>query len=211
MVRQVTGKIIAMEGIDGSGKSTQTRLVAHTLSSYGYKVNVTSEPTDGPTGTEVRERYLSGKEKIDPMGLQRKFTEDRMWHMAQCAPLVSAGNIVLTDRYYPSSVAYGYASINENGAADRILEMNVKAVPRPDMICVFDISPELAIKRLEGRNGKVEIFEKRSTLEKVREGYRVYFPPDCNTVWIDATRRIDEITGIAVSAIMKMLRKDDPH
>ncbi|MBU4231991.1 MAG: dTMP kinase, partial [Proteobacteria bacterium] len=101
------GVLLALEGVDGCGKSTQAGLLATALRERGLEVVLTCEPTDGPLGQQIREyfqgptRYLSAKEELN------LFMADRREHVEKVInPALAEGKIVITDRYYYSSVAY---------------------------------------------------------------------------------------------------------
>ena len=100
------GWLIAVEGIDGSGKSTQARLLAEALRRSGRVVWLTREPTDGPFGRKIRALSERG-DAIDPKRELHYFMQDRKEHVhEQIAPALARGEIVVSDRYYLSSVAY---------------------------------------------------------------------------------------------------------
>ena len=94
------GVLVAFEGIDGTGKSTQIRLLAESLRDMGHTVQFTREPTNGPVGQRIRELYASRAEVSKEEELQL-FIDDRRQHVAEIIqPALAAGQIVLTDRYY---------------------------------------------------------------------------------------------------------------
>ncbi len=140
------GVLIALEGIDGSGKSTQTQLLAAGLTKLGREVVLTKEPTDGITGQKLR-RYLSGPARhLSPEDELHLFIADRREHVEQIIkPGLDAGKIVITDRYYFSSVAYqGALGIDP----DRILALNESFAPRPDLVFILNLNVPQAMKRL---------------------------------------------------------------
>ena len=99
------GRLIVFEGLDGCGKSTQIEHLARALREAGGDALVTCEPTDGAWGRRLRE-MARGSEPVAAEEEMRWFVEDRREHVAQVlAPALEAGRIVLTDRYYLSSVA----------------------------------------------------------------------------------------------------------
>jgi len=154
---------IVFEGIDGCGKSTQARLLAEWLEKEGHCVLLTAEPTRGRIGLFIRE-ILSGKEKVDPKTLALLFTADRYEHlMNEIAPALSAGNFVVSERYYHSTIAYQSA---QGVDSEWLFELNCFAL-KPDVTFFLDVKPEEAMERKEGR----EIFEERDFLEKVYKEY----------------------------------------
>ncbi|HRZ34937.1 MAG TPA: dTMP kinase, partial [Candidatus Paceibacterota bacterium] len=99
------GFLLAIEGIDGAGKSVQAKAVAAVLLARGLDVVLTREPTRGPWGQLLRESAAKGR--LSPADELKAFIEDRKQHVAELIrPSLEAGRIVITDRYYFSTVAY---------------------------------------------------------------------------------------------------------
>jgi len=153
---------IVFEGVDGSGKSTHARLLADWLRGRGKGVFLTMEPTEGRIGQLIRD-VLSGKIKVDPKTLALLFCADRVEHVNQIREALDKGDIVISDRYYHSTVAYQAAQ-----GVDRkwLLELNSFA-PEPDIVVFLDLDPAAGEKR--ARSG--EIFERKEFLAKVRAEY----------------------------------------
>ena len=100
------GLLIALEGIDGTGKTTQLKMLAEVLLSLGYDVVATREPTDGRYGQRIRQ-VLRDRSSMTPQEELELFLLDRKEHVTTIInPGLAAGKIVLTDRYYLSTVAY---------------------------------------------------------------------------------------------------------
>lgn len=159
------GKLIVFEGIDGSGKSTQLKLAASWLRSRGIDPIETREPTDGRWGRKIREMAKSG-EPVSPQTELEWFFADRREHMERVVePGLAAGRILLSDRSYVSTVAYQGArglDISE------ILEASEAEFVRPDLILLFELSPEEAMARIEARGGVLElVFEEYSFQKRV--------------------------------------------
>ena len=142
------GVFLALEGIDGCGKSTQAELLASALRARGLEVVLTCEPTDSPLGRQIREyfqgsdRYLSPKEELN------LFMADRREHVAEVIePALAEGKIVVCDRYYYSSVAYqGALGLDP----DRILAQNEVMAVRPDLTVILTLPVAQALARLSG-------------------------------------------------------------
>lgn len=164
------GVFIAVEGIDGSGKSTQIALLKEFLEEKGAPVLLTREPTDGAVGTFIR-RCLTGQISLGEKAVAALFVADRLEHVFGEGGLLAtlqAGTSVITDRYYLSSYAYHGAFI----PMDWVMEANRLASDalRPDLTIFLDVEPELAIERIEKR-GETERYEKLESLKRVREKY----------------------------------------
>ncbi len=161
------GKLIAFEGVDGSGKSTQLQLLAAALRARGIDVVTTREPTDGEHGRRIREMARSG-ERVAPETELDWFVADRREHVDEViAPALAAGQVVLTDRYYLSSVAYQGA---RGLPWQDILASSEAAFPLPDLAILVEVSPERGLERVEARGGTAEpVFEEIAFQRAVAE------------------------------------------
>jgi len=165
-------RFIAFEGIDGSGKSTQVRLLAEKLRSEGLVVEPTFEPTNGVIGSLLR-NILKGSVKADERTIAALFLADRLDHLLKTengiASLVGAGKTVLTDRYYFSSYAYHGSHVSMDWVID--CNKECQAILQPDCHVFINVSPEVAIERIRANRDHVEIYETLDNLRKVREKY----------------------------------------
>ena len=169
------GRLIAFEGLDGSGKSTQLERLAARLRAAGCDVVSTREPTEFPSGQRIREMARSGKE-LDLEEELRWFVEDRRVHVAEViAPALRAGRIVLTDRYYLSTVAYQGARGLDY---EKILADSEAEFPIPDLVVLLEIDPQQAFERVHARGAEIEgVFERRELLSRVAS---VFDTLDCS-------------------------------
>lgn len=166
------GKLIVFEGIDGSGKSTQIRLLADRLQEMHIAFYTTMEPTDSPIGSMIRQ-ILTGRMHADPKVIAALFTADRLDHLLNdvngIARRIDEGTVVIMDRYYFSSYAYQSVDL----PMEWLMHANEPAreIMRPDMNLFIDIEPELAMERISKNRFQKELFEERSRLELVRNNY----------------------------------------
>ncbi|MBE7023566.1 MAG: dTMP kinase [Clostridia bacterium] len=170
------GKFIVFEGIDGSGKSTQMKLLAERLEKKGIKTRLTLEPTYGLVG-ETLHNILSGKIKADPKVTAALFVADRLDHITNendgVLKSLEAGETVICDRYYFSSYAYQSTEV----PSEWVVEANKLCADslRPDVTIFVDISPQVAMERILTNRDTVEIYETEEKLTKVREAYFAAF------------------------------------
>jgi dTMP kinase len=163
---------IAFEGIDGSGKSTQVKLLADALTRQGHKVYITNEPTNGPIGRMIRDIF-SHRMPGDQRTIAALFVADRLEHLLNqvdgILKKLGEGYTVITDRYYFSSYAYHSVHVD----MDWVIEMNREAAKllRPDLNIYIDISPEISMERIQKNRDSVEMYE---TLENQKKVYAMY-------------------------------------
>lgn len=164
------GRLVVFEGVDGSGKSTQLRLLAERLRARGHDPVVTHEPTGGAFGQRIRAMARSG-ERVAPEEELRWFVEDRREHVAGViGPALAAGRLVLSDRYYLSTVAYQGARGHD---PQRLLAEAEGEFPPPDLALVFEIDPARGLARVAARGGSAEpAFEEAAFLSRVDAIFR---------------------------------------
>ena len=137
----MTGTFISFEGIDGSGKSTQLRLLAAFLRDQGHEVLTTREPGGTPLGLRLRATLLDAQEHVDPLTELLVFAADRAQHVrVVLRPALAAGQIVLTDRYADATVAYqgGGRGFAPELIAE-IVELATEGL-KPELTLLFDLS-----------------------------------------------------------------------
>ncbi|MGC8741359.1 MAG: dTMP kinase [Candidatus Sumerlaeaceae bacterium] len=162
------GLLLAFEGIDGAGKTTQARAAVDELRQRGFDAIYLKEPTDGPHGSRLRQLMAAGRDKISPQEEFELFLADRAEDVEQnIRPALERGQIVCIDRYYPSSMAYqGALGLDP----EAIREANERIAPRPDIILYFRLPAEVGTKRiLASRSEGQNLFEHQAYLEKVAE------------------------------------------
>ena len=165
------GRLIAFEGLDGCGKTTQIARLADLLRKAGHDPVVTAEPTDGEYGRRIRAMVRGSAPAVAPAEELRWFVEDRREHVTRCiAPALAAGRPVLTDRYFLSTVAYQGA----NGLdAEQILLDSEAEFPIPDLVLLLELDVATALARIHSRGREREsAFEVRERLERVAQIFR---------------------------------------
>lgn len=196
-----SGKLIVYEGIDGTGKTTQIKLLTEKLLADNLEVVCTREPTDGQYGKKIRELYHS-RENVSKEEELQLFMDDRREHVEKViAPALAAGKIVITDRYYYSTAAYqGAAGMDP----ERIIADNEEFAPTPDIVFLLDIPVAVGIDRIEnGRGENLNSFEQEEVLRKVAH---IFNNLDKDyIVRIDGTASIEEVHAAIMTRVNKLL------
>jgi len=163
---------IAFEGIDGSGKSTQVKLLSESLEKAGHKIYTTFEPTDSPIGRIIRDIF-NHRLEADHRTIAGLFVADRLDHLLNkqngILRKMEEGYTVITDRYYFSSYAYHGAHMS----LDWVIEANALSAGllRPDINIFIDISPEISLNRIAKSRHSMELFETLDNLRQVKDKY----------------------------------------
>lgn len=163
---------IALEGIDGSGKSTQTALLAQRMVEAGFKVHRTFEPTDNPIGSMIR-RIFSHQMEADQRTIAGLFVADRLHHLlcpdTGILRYLSEGVSVITDRYYFSS--YAYHGVHTD--MEWVIQSNSMSASllRPHLNIFIDVPPEVSMERMSASRESMEMYETLDNLKKVRDKY----------------------------------------
>ena len=156
------GVLIAIEGIDGAGKTTQAGLLADQLERLGLDVVRTKEPTDGQWGRLLRESAATGR--LSPEREFQTFVADRREHVStKIAPALARGAVVIVDRYYFSTAAYQGARGMD---PDEILRINEEFAPQPDVLALLVADPSLGLQRIRERGDKNNLFEREDDLRR---------------------------------------------
>jgi dTMP kinase len=163
------GLLIVLEGIDGSGKTTQARSLLRRLRYRGYKANFFREPTRGRWGREIK-RLAARADSLTPAEELELFVKDRRENVAKnLEPAIRSGRIVVLDRYYFSTMAYQGAKGIDVG---RIRRMNEAFAAKPDLVVILDVDARAGLARIRGRKRRDELFERQDYLIRVREIFR---------------------------------------
>lgn len=193
------GRLIVFEGIDGSGKTTQTQLLREHLEGKGKEVAMTAEPTSLPTGRALREA-LSGRVKKSECEMAALFVEDRIAHNNEpeqgLRALLARGVDVICDRYYYSTLAYQGQSTDY--AWVKGMNLNCPDILRPDLCIYLDLLPAQSLERIRRGRDAVEIYENEETLSRVRATFLRVIDDLRDTdriAVVDAYRTPDEIAS----------------
>ncbi len=154
------GLFLTFEGIDGSGKSTQARMLAESLRNAGHQVVLTREPGGSPGAEEIRRLVLEG----DPDRWSAEtelllFTAARRDHLERTIePALAAGKVVICDRFADSTRMYqGLSRGNLRAVVDQLHDLMIGR--EPDMTLLIDMDPDTGLSRAKGRQGAEERFE----------------------------------------------------
>lgn len=200
---------LAFEGIDGSGKSTQSILLEEKLKAEGLKVYHTTEPTDSPIGTLIRKIFRHEIE-ADHRTIAGLYVADRIDHLTNpkngIVKKLEDGFTVITDRYYFSSYAYQGTHMPQDWV---IMANSISAdVLRPDLNIFIDIAPEVAFERVSKTRDKIELYESVENLEQVRNKYFEAFDKlkkEEKIFIVDGNRSVEEIFNDVWQKIQTML------
>lgn len=157
--------LIAIEGIDGSGKTTQVNLLGEAFKKVERMPVISKEPTDGVYGRQLRASAFTGR--LSPQDELDLFILDRKEHVEKLiTPSLEASKIVILDRYYFSTIAYQSA---RGLPASEIRLINEAFAPRPDLLFILDVPIDESLRRIGVRDGQGNGFEDRENLEKCRD------------------------------------------
>jgi len=163
---------IVLEGIDGSGTTTQTKKLTEFFKKINKPVYQTCEPTSGVIGDFCRKNLA--KKQISPMALQFLFVADRIEHAEKIIlPQLLEKKIIISDRYFWSTIAYSGLFCQEKFFGK--IFQNSKIFPQPDLTIFLNCSPEIAFSRIIERKKKFEIFENKKLLQKISQQYLKIF------------------------------------
>ncbi len=188
MKKKKKGSFIVFEGLDGSGTTTQAKLLTEYLKSRNYKVELTSEPSNNLIGGLIR-GVLTRQWKLSQKGLQLLFAADRAHHLESFVlPALKKKQVIISTRYFFSSLAFGSLDLDEKWLA----EIN-KNFLIPDITFFVDTRPAECLRRIAKTRIRREFFERRKKLEKVRKNYHKLVKKYPKFHKIDGNKGIREI------------------
>jgi len=193
-------QFITFEGIDGSGKSTVSKVVYDKLKSDGHNVVLTYEPTDSTIGKFVQKCIKTGD---DPFVTAFTFIADRIQHCKKIKQWIDDGKIVLCDRYAESTYAYQGAQLENtiNNSIKWLQDLSKDRILIPERTFLFVIPPKDSLARIQNRDELIP-FEQLSFLKKVHKNY-LTVAKDKRFLLLDATKKIDELITLCYNDIVK--------
>jgi dTMP kinase len=198
------GILIAVEGIDGAGKTTQVARLRDALVATGEAVTASREPTDGRWGRSIRESAQNGRMELDEE--LEAFIQDRQEHVAKkINPALKRGEIVILDRYFYLTIAYQGARGNGVERLDR--EMR-EWFPVPDVVLLIDTHPAIAVERIIQSRGDVpNHFERQEYLESVRAIFLQLAKKDAEIHVLNGHLSIDELFQSVAHTLLNSVLK----
>lgn len=202
------GTFITFEGIDGSGKSTQLRLLANFLQQRGREVLLTREPGGTPVGNRLRAALLDAQEEVDPLTELLVFAADRAQHVRRVLrPALQSGRIVFSDRYADATRAYQGAGRGfSRELIEEIIQLATEGL-KPDLTVLFDLSVEDSTARTQRRGNGTQRgdrldAEDNDFHERVREAYLQLAESEPERIKIVNTNQPPELTHQRVKEIV---------
>lgn len=198
------GKFIVIEGIDGAGTTSQSKLLHEEFKKKSIESILTFEPTDGEVGKLIR-RFLQKDVVFDEHTVALLFAADRINHInSKILKNINTGKIVISDRYFLSSLAYQSVNV-DTGFIEKINKYHIA----PDITVLIDIDPEISLKRKNISNSKkADVYEKIDFQIKVRNNYLKFaekYKEKHNVKIINGNEDIEVVTKNIISEVSKIL------
>jgi dTMP kinase len=197
MIRPIPGGLlIAVEGIDGAGKTSVATVIAQWCGERGIACVMSKEPTGLTWGNELRKSAREGR-----LTLERElelFELDRRDHVKRSIqPALDEGNIVILDRYYWSTAAY---QGGRGADYQEIMRSNEAFAPIPDLVLVLNVDVDAGLQRIRMRGDKPNLFESKSALTKAKQIFVQLSEQNKNARLIDASGHLKETAPLCLSA-----------
>ena len=211
------GRFITLEGGEGTGKSTQIKLLAEWLKHCGVETVVTKEPGGTPIGRELRQMLCTGdKDKFDAVAEALLYYADRRIHMQQkVLPALEDGKWVISDRFADSTRAYQYYGYNKRVPKQMLEQLYAMTVGNfyPDLTIILDLDPRIGLERSLQRNGTAEIQETRHESrgnefhQNLRRGFLEIAQTSPRYVVVNADQSIEQLHQNIVKIVEERLLK----
>jgi dTMP kinase len=207
------GKFITFEGIDGSGKSTQLRMLTGALRERCVDLITTQEPGGTPLGRRLRDAFLETEENVAPMAELLLFAADRAQHVEfLIKPALAAGRVVISDRYADATFAYQGAGRGfDEKTVGNVIKLATGGL-KPDLTIFFDVPIAAALSRMNARGESGEKsnrmdFETVEFYERVRDAYLSVARNEPERLHvIDASGSVDEIQRHVLELVTASLK-----
>jgi dTMP kinase len=197
---------IVLEGIDGSGTTTQLDRLTRHLEARGRRVHATREPSAGPVGRLLREILLGGHRRadgtaVDGLAMALLFAADRRDHLTrEIDPALAAGADVISDRYLLSSLAYQAQEAERDWVASLARDLRV-----PDLTLLLDVPIAVAAARRRAAGRPDERYDADEVQSRVAARYRELCAADPRALILDASAPIDQVTALVTAAVDRLL------
>lgn len=206
-MQQLHGLLIAVEGIDGSGKSSLVQTVSSLLAQKKISVVLTKEPGGSRLGKTLRALLQEQPVPIDPKAEFLLFAADRAQHMQEIIkPALKEGSIVLSDRLSDSSIVYqGYGRGLDIAMIKTVNAWAMDSIT-PDLTIYVRIDCDTAMERIIERGKELTAFEKEAQafFKKLIDGYDTLYKNRSDVLTIDGTQKRDVMVEQACNAILKL-------
>jgi dTMP kinase len=202
MTTPTRGRFIVLEGIDGSGTTTQLDKAVSHLLRLGHPAVATREPSGGPVGRLLREALLGRLNledgtRMDGRTMALLFAADRIDHLQrEVEPQLAAGTAVVSDRYVLSSLAYQAEEAEREWVASL-----ARGIAQPDLTILLDLPIEVAAQRRAAAGRPFERYDADSYLAKVAANYRTLASKEASAVVLDGAAPIDEVARAIATAL----------
>jgi dTMP kinase len=197
-------KLIVLEGIDGAGTTTQAARLVAALRAAGRPAHATREPSDGPIGRLLREILGGRHQPVDATTMSLLFAADRADHVQrEVAPALARGEVVVSDRWYHSSLAYQGAG--EERAWIKMLNARAR---RPDLTLLLEIPAELGASRRAAAGRPDELYDRLEMQRRVAAGYRevvAELAAEERIEVLDGARGVDEVAAEILARVRAVL------
>jgi len=200
-IHNYPGFFIDIEGLDGSGSSTQVRRVVRALAEEKVKAYMTKEPSKGPIGKLTQEALMGQFNSLPPASIQLLFAADRGRHLnVEVIPRLEKGEMVITDRYAWSSVAFGSVELDR----EWLLSLN-KDFILPDLTIFIEVSPGICLERIAKERQGIELFEEEEKLEQAWDAFHSLVSKYwwTNMAVVDGEQTPQEVTATILTHIFR--------
>lgn len=191
------GVFLVIDGIDGSGKTTHSKMLYDSLKKKGFDVEYTMEPSNGTVGRFIRSEVIS-KKKISPEVEALLFAADRFEHLRnEIMPWLDKGKVVVCDRYVYASIVYQGV---QNVDTEWIESLNHFAL-EPDLAIYLDVTPEIGLERIKREKS---IFENLEFQKRIRKNYMNLVEKGLLTL-VDSNKNIDEVNSEILTLALQLI------